>query len=357
MTQTTLSNEIEAQRQSFYEELKPHNLAPLWEVLHGLVTPEPTTPALPAKWAYGPARDYLLRAGDLITAEEAERRVLILENPAMPGQSRITRTLYAGLQLILPGEAAPVHRHTQSALRFVMQGGGAFTAVNGEKAMMQRFDLVLTPSLYWHDHGNQTSEPMIWLDGLDIPLIQALDASFAEGMGSGDGSNVQAEIRPAGDTIARYGSNLRPVADTTAAVTSGPQPMFHYRFEDWRASLAATAAASEPDPHFGVRMEFINPATAGPVMATISAFAQMVPAGLATKPVQSTDGAVYVVCEGGGMARVGDQDFALAQDDIFVVPAWAKLSFEASADLVLFSFSDKAVQEKLNLWREARHQA
>lgn len=355
MTADRLSNEIKAQRESFYEELKPHNLAPLWEVLHGLVTPEPTTPAVPAKWAYAPARDYLLRAGDLITAEEAERRVLILENPAMPGQSRITRTLYAGLQLILPGEAAPVHRHTQSALRFVMQGSGAFTAVNGEKAVMERFDLVLTPSLYWHDHGNQTGEPMIWLDGLDIPLIQSLDASFAEGMGSGDGANVQAEIRPAGDTIARYGSNMRPVANTTAAVTEGPQPLFHYPYQDWRASLEATAAASAPDPHFGVRMEFVNPATAGPVMATISAFAQLVPAAMATRSVQSTDGAVYVVCAGTGKARVGDEEYRLAEEDIFVVPAWASCRFEADDDLVLFSFSDKAVQEKLNLWRETRH--
>lgn len=355
MPSETLSNEIEAQRQSFYEELKPHNLAPLWEVLHGLVTPTPTTPAVPAKWSYGPARDYLLRAGDLISAEEAERRVLILENPAMPGQSRITRTLYAGLQLILPGEAAPVHRHTQSALRFVMQGSGAFTAVNGEKAVMQRFDLVLTPSLYWHDHGNQTDEPMIWLDGLDIPLIQSLDASFAEGMGSGDGSNVQAEVRPAGDTVARYGSNMRPVANTTAAVTEGPQPLFHYPYSEWRASLAKTAAASAPDPHFGVRMEFINPATAGSVMATISAFAQLIPEAMATKPVQSTDGAIYVVCEGAGTAWIDDHEYTLAEDDIFVVPAWSTCRFEASAELVLFSFSDKAVQEKLNLWREARH--
>ena len=355
MTETTLSNDIEAQRQSFYEELKPHNLAPLWEVLHGLVTPEPRTPAVPAKWAYAPARDYLLRAGDLITAEEAERRVLILENPAMPGQSRITRTLYAGLQLILPGEAAPVHRHTQSALRFVMQGSGAFTAVNGEKAMMQRFDLVLTPSLYWHDHGNRTDDPMIWLDGLDIPLIQALDASFAEGMGSGDGSNVQAEIRPAGDTVARYGSNMRPVAGTTADVTGGPQPMFHYPFSEWRQSLSATASATEPDPHFGVRMEFINPATAGPIMATMSAFAQLVPASAKTRPVQSTDGAVYVVCEGSGTAKIGDEELALSESDIFVVPAWAPYSFAADSELILFSFSDKAVQEKLNLWREARH--
>jgi len=355
MTAKTLSNDIEAQRQSFYEELKPHNLAPLWEVLHGLVTPEPRTTAVPAKWSYAPARDYLLRAGDLISAEEAERRVLILENPATLGQSRITRTLYAGLQLILPGEAAPVHRHTQSALRFVMQGSGAFTAVNGEHAVMQRFDLVLTPSLYWHDHGNATGEPMIWLDGLDIPLIQSLDASFAEGMGSKDASSVQAETKPPGDNIARYGRNMRPVANTTADITRGPQPLFHYPYAEWRSNLTATATASEPDPHFGVRMEFTNPATAGPIMATMSAFAQLIPKAYETRPVQSTDGAVYVVCEGTGRAHIGEEEFSLSESDIFVVPAWAKYHFHADDELILFSYSDRSVQEKLNLWREARH--
>src|SRR5437667_12280799 len=124
----------------------------------------------------------LIEAGSLITAKEAERRVLILQNPALREHSppRITHSLFAGLQLILPGEIAPSHRHTQSALRFIIEGEGAYTAVDGERTTMRPGDFVITPSWSWHDHGNETKEPMVWLDGLDIPIVRLLDASFAE---------------------------------------------------------------------------------------------------------------------------------------------------------------------------------
>src|SRR5216684_9084745 len=168
------------EREAFYNELAPRNMAPLWEVLRALITREPATPCVPVLWRYDEVRPYLMRSGALITAKEAERRVLILENPALKGKASITHTLYAGLQLILPGEVAPCHRHAQSALRFVLEGEGAFTAVDGEKAVMRPFDLVLTPSWQWHDHGNTSAQPMIWLDGLDIPTVQLFDASFAE---------------------------------------------------------------------------------------------------------------------------------------------------------------------------------
>jgi len=125
-------------RAEFYQRLRPENLAPLWEVLAALVTPTPRTPAIPAAWSFDRIKPMLMEAGELITAAEAERRVLILENPAMPGQSRTTQTLYAGLQLILPREVAPAHRHTQNALRFIMDGDGAFTALDGERAYMHR---------------------------------------------------------------------------------------------------------------------------------------------------------------------------------------------------------------------------
>src|SRR3989442_16021436 len=122
-----------------------------------------------------------MQSGGLITAEEATRRVLILENPGLKGQTSIPHSLFAGLQLILPGEVAPAHRHSQSALRFVLEGKGAYTAVDGERTAMEPGDFVITPSMTWHDHSNETSEPMFWLDGLHIPMVQFFDASFAEG--------------------------------------------------------------------------------------------------------------------------------------------------------------------------------
>src|SRR6202034_4783343 len=145
-----LSNDATTQLKALYAEMQPRSLYPLWEVLGALVTPQPRSPAQVHRWRYAEARDYLLRAGDLISAAQAERRVLIMENPGLPGSSCATSSLYAGLQLILPGEIAPCHRHAQCALRFVMEGEGAFTAVDGEKAIMRPFDLVLTPGWQWH---------------------------------------------------------------------------------------------------------------------------------------------------------------------------------------------------------------
>ncbi|WP_372622906.1 gentisate 1,2-dioxygenase [Falsiroseomonas sp.] len=346
------SNEAQAMLQGLYAEMAPQHLYPLWEVLHALVTPTPRSSVQPHLWHYDGARAHLLRAGDLISAEQAERRVLILENPGLPGSSAVTTSLYAGLQLILPGEVAPCHRHTQCALRFAMEGDGAFTALDGEKAIMRPFDLVLTPNWQWHDHGNTSGKPMIWLDGLDIPTVRHFAASFAEHLP--DGAMAHHETAPPGDTSARYGRNLRPFGGTAAARRPTALPLFHYPYAEWRDSLAAMARSDAPDPHLGHALEFVNPADGGPVMPTIAAHVRLLPKGFATRPRQATDAAVFVVVEGSGTARVGEQAFALAPRDLLVVPSWESLSIEAESELVLFGYSDAAAQQKLGLWREAR---
>src|ERR1700722_1002175 len=249
-----LSNDAAIQLKALYTEMQPNSLYPLWEVMSALVTPTPRSPAVVHRWIYDDARDYLLRAGDLITAAEAERRVLIMENPGLPGSSSATSSLYAGLQLILPGEIAPCHRHAQCALRFVMEGEGAFTALDGEKAVMRPFDLVLTPGWQWHDHGNTTSQPMIWLDGLDIPTVRLFDASFAEHFPD----SAHPQTVPAGDTALRYGKNMRPMRGTAGDRRPGHQPLFHYPYPEWRESLESLAGNSDPDPHFGHALEFTN---------------------------------------------------------------------------------------------------
>jgi len=341
---------IEAIRAAYYDTLGPRALAPLWTVLKSLVTPEPKTPMIPHRWAYGEVRPLLMRAGELITAEEAERRVLILENPAAPGAAAITRTLYSGLQLILPGEVAPCHRHAQSALRFVIEGKGAYTAVDGERAMMRPFDLVLTPNGRWHDHGNETDEPMVWLDGLDIPLVTALDASFAEHL---PGRAQHPTRLPPGDCVARFGAGLRPTRAGGGARASAA-PLFHYPYARWREALKRVAGSDAPDPHDGVRLEFVNPADGGPVMRTISAYCQFLPAGFETAPARSTDGLVFVGVEGEGLLEVDGAALPIGPRDVAVAPAWTERRVRADSDLVLFSYSDKATQEKLGLWREAR---
>ena len=335
-------------RGAFYERLRPHDLAPLWEVLSALVTPVPTTRAVPARWSYPDMRPLLMEAGDLISAAEAERRVLILENPAMPGQSRITQTLYAGLQLILPGEVAPAHRHSQNALRFIMEGKGAFTALDGERAYMEPNDLILTPAWVWHDHGNETTAPMVWLDGLDIPLIQSLDASFAEHRSD---RGPWPSTRPTGDAGIRWGRNLRPARSVQTDRASNP--LFIYPYADWRETLETLRKGGDLHPHDGYLMEFVNPVTGGSVLTTISAFARLVPSGVETRPLRSSDGSIHVVVEGSGEIVIDHETYPLVCGDIVVVPSWAERQFRADADLVLFSYSDRAAQERLDLWREA----
>ncbi len=183
------------EREAFYRKIDGENLSALWNVMGDLITPEPKSACRPHLWRFDAIRDYMTEAGKLITAKEAERRVLILENPGLRGQSKITTSLFAGVQMVIPGDVAPAHRHSQSALRFVLEGKGAFTAVDGERTAMEPGDFVITPSMTWHDHSNQTSEPMFWLDGLDIPMVQFFDASFAEGVERGPAEDHQARRR------------------------------------------------------------------------------------------------------------------------------------------------------------------
>jgi len=338
------------ERQAFYDRLGPLNLSPLWEKLHNLVTAQPQSPCLPHIWHYRKVRPHLMQAGGLITAMEATRRVLILENPGFPGQATITGSLFAGLQLILPGEVAPAHRHTQSALRFIIEGSGAYTAVDGERTTMQPGDFVITPSWTWHDHGNDSGEPMVWLDGLDIQLVKLLGASFAEGYPD----ETQPVSRPEGDSFARYGHNLLPVDWKPEVKTS---PVFNYPYVRSREALAALAKNGEPDPYHGHKLRYVNPASGESAMPTIGTFLQLLPTGFASRPYRSTDAAVYVCVEGRGETRIGETVLRWEPRDIFVVPGWTAHTHNADSEAVLFSFSDRPVQQMLGLWREARGNA
>lgn len=334
-------------RELFYKRIATRNLKPLWEVLHSLVPPRPQPKCQAVLWKFDELRGPLLEAGDLISAKEATRRVLILENPGFGGESKITNSLYAGVQLLKPGEVAPAHRHTQSALRFVLEGRGAFTAVDGERAYMEPGDLILTPSWTFHDHGGESSEPVMWLDGLDIPIVQLLDAGFCEDLAQ----DQQQVARPAGDAIARYGANLLPVDYKPRSLTS---PVFSYPYARTREALERMSKGSAADACHGFKMRFINPATGGHALPTIATFMQLLPAGFRSEAYRCSDSTVFVGVEGKGRARVGDQVFEWGPRDIFVVPSWVPCSHEADQTAVLFSYSDRVVQEQLGLWRESR---
>jgi gentisate 1,2-dioxygenase len=252
---------------------------------------------------------------------------------------------------VLPGEVAPAHRHSQSALRFVLEGDGAHTAVNGERTAMRYGDFIITPPMAWHDHGNETDTPMFWLDGLDIPIVQFLDASFSEH----HDEDEQPIARPVGDAQARYGSNLLPVDQRPAA---GASPVFNYPYERAREALAQLARGQAWDPCHGLKMRYSNPVTGGYPMATIAAFIQLLPRGFQTARYRSTDATIFVAVEGRGRTRIG-AEFVVewGPRDIFVVPSWKPVVHEASDEAVLFSFSDRPVQEALQLFREDRHSA
>jgi gentisate 1,2-dioxygenase len=337
-------------REQFYERIRGLNMTPLWESLHSLVPPAPHPSCVPALWDYQKIRPYLMQSGELITAEEAVRRVLIFENPGLKGSSAITQSLYAGLQLILPGEVAPSHRHVQSALRFIVDGQGAYTTVNGERTQMHRGDFIITPSWRWHDHGNHgvegMSEPVVWLDGLDIPMVRFFDAGFAEnGIES-----TQPVLVPEGSSFARFGYNMAPVRNVGAMSTS---PIFNYPYERSRHALETLRHTEGMDPWYGHKLRYVNPTNGGSPMPTIATFLQLLPAGFIGKPHRSTDGSVYCVAEGAGNANIGGEMFEFKEQDVFVVPSWSILKLEARDDVVLFSFSDRPMQLAASILRES----
>jgi len=338
------------ERLAFYEKIGREAYTPLWAVFADIITPEPKSACVAHLWHYPQAREWLLEAGQLISAREAERRVLILENPGLRGQSKITTSLYAGLQLVLPGEVAPAHRHSQSALRFVIDGGGAHTSVEGERCNMEFGDFVITPPWAWHDHGNHSDQPMIWLDGLDIPMLSFYDASFAEGLDTEE----QPLTRQDGDSFARYGANMLPVDYRQRGPVS---PIFNYPYSRSRDALEVMRREQDWDACHGLKMRYINPADGQFAMPTIAAFLQLLPRGFRSRPYRSTDASVFVATEGSGRSTIGGQRFDWGPRDIFVVPSWAWVTHETDDEAVLFSFSDRSAQTKLGYWREQRDQA
>jgi gentisate 1,2-dioxygenase len=335
-----------AARQAFYRQIAQASMTPLWEVMAALVPEKPHSPCAPAIWRYDQLRPWLMESGRLISAREAVRRVLILENPGLPASSAITQSLYAGLQLILPGEIAPSHRHTQSALRLIVEGSGAFTAVEGERAFMHPGDFIITPSWTWHDHGNPGGEPVVWLDGLDVPLVRLFECGFSENYPHDE----QPVSRPDGDALLRYGNNLLPIDYQPAHASS---PVFAYPYARTRETLEHLCRAGPAHAAHGYKMQFINPATGGFPMPSIAAFVQLLPAGYSGQGYRCTDGTVFHCIEGNGRAVIEDQTLEFRAKDTFVVPSWRAHRFQADGECVLFSFSDRPIQRALSLWREA----
>jgi gentisate 1,2-dioxygenase len=341
----TYEGSKDPKRAAFYEKISQRDMTPLWEVLKGLVTKEPKTACVPAIWHFDEVKPLVEEAGGLLTAQEAERRVLVLENPAMRGQSKITNSLYAGLQLILPGEIAGAHRHTASAIRLILDGEGAYTQVDGEKTVMKYGDFVLTPNWTAHDHGNESKVPMIWLDVLDIPTVNFFETAFSEHLDNA----VQNTARVDNDSLWRFGSGVLPDGTDTSMLRS---PVINYAYERVRPILDRMKRTGEPDKHHGFRLRYAHPFTGGWSSPTMGAHLSLLPAGFKSEQYRSTDGTIFVCLEGKGTTKIGNETVEWGPRDVFVVPTWAPYSHVVKGETVLFSISDRPAQEALGIWRE-----
>jgi gentisate 1,2-dioxygenase len=336
--------------ESYRQKVAGENLVPLWERLGELLTEEPQIRSVPHIWRYDVLRPLLLESANLISAEQAERRVLILENPGLEGSSAATESLFAGLQLVMPGEIAPSHRHTPAALRFIIEGDGAYTAVDGEKLPMHVGDFIVTPSWRWHDHGHDGSGPFVWLDVLDLPTVRNACAIFFE-----EYPNYRyPESRASGDNVYRFGSNMRPV-DYKPSASS---PLLCFPYEQSRVALEQLKRHAAWDPCHALKMEFVDPTTGSAAIPTISTYIQLLPQGFSSEPYRSTEGTVFCVIEGRGNVTIGRGDarteLSYRPRDIVVVPCWQPHRFVVDDETVLFSASDRAAQMRLGLWRELR---
>jgi gentisate 1,2-dioxygenase len=345
---------LRPEREAYYERIAGYDLSPLWEVNRRLVTPEPVIEAKPHLWDYQAIRASLLESAELITTKEAQRRVLILENPGLDKSHRIVESLFAGLQLIMPGEIAPAHRHSPAALRFIMEGEGAYTAVGGERSYMKPGDFIITPAWAWHDHGHEGDRPVVWMDGLDIPMVAAFGPLFFEI----HPADQAPDSVPPGDSQARWGANMRPVGQSWDKPES---PIFNYPYERSREALEQMHRHADWDPASGLKMQYVNPTTGGSAMPTISTFLQLLPKGFSGETWRTTEGQVFSCTEGSGRVTVENGEETVTMDwkekDIFCVPCWMPHRLEADEDSVLFCFSDRVAQEKLGIWREVRGHA
>lgn len=313
-------------QETYYNSLPSHNVAALWTQLDKMVPPQPNPKASVASWRYKNIQPPLLEAGDIIGAEEAERRVLMLVNPSLEAPYT-TDSIYAGLQLILPGEVAPAHRHVAFALRFIIEGTDGFTAVEGEKITMARGDVILTPSWHWHDHGNEGTKPMIWLDGLDLPLYRYLPVNFAEPYAS-----KRYPSTPALSSKFRF--PWAPVQQTLdgAASAGKDHVLYHYRHADGSA-LSKT---------LGAQAERLSAGATSPAARATTSFVYHIYSGIGHSDITLPDGKTV-------------QRVEWTARDTFAVPAWCSVQHTCTTReeeaAYLFAINDRPMVESLGLFR------
>lgn len=334
-----------------YRDFERAHLTPLWTQREDLMPLEPSPSAVPAVWRWSTLLPLAERAGDLVpVGRGGERRAIALRNPGIHGAPYATPTLWAAIQYLGAGETAPSHRHTQTAFRFVVEGDGVWTNVEGDAVAMRRGDLLLTPSWHFHEHHNASDRPMAWIDGLDIPLVSQLDAGFFE-FGPDQLSTRATPDVSRGELLWGH-PGLRPIGATVGRQS----PLAAYRWEHTDAALTAQLELQDigvpgavAPGHAAVR--YVNPATGGDALRTIRTEFHRLRAGTTTGTTRTVGSLVGQVFEGTGTIVMGSRRERVARGDLFALPSWVPWSIEADTDLDLFRFSDDPVYEALGLDR------
>jgi len=335
--------------EAFYQELAARNAGAFWKRANAIEPWEPETRYRPTLWRYADMRAMCLRALDLVKPEEAGRRVVTLLNDSDAGRENVAVCgwLFSGMQAMRPGEITPAHRHTASAHRFIMEGRGAYTVVDGHHITLGANDYVLTPGGCWHDHGVVAEgEVSIWQDGLDIPLMNSLETNFYAVYDQ----PAQTAAFPVDDLPLSYGGGLRP--EGVPAWEKPYSPVMVYRWEGTRDALWNLAKVSDGSPFDGHMLRYSNPLTGGWSLATMGAHMQMLKPGFRGQAHRHTGNVVYNVARGRGYSIIGGARFDWGTHDIFCVPAWTwheHVNLDPSEEAFLFSFNDFPVMEALGV--------
>ena len=337
---------------ALYRGFESELLVPLWTEIGDLMPAHPRSRALAHRWEWSRLLPMAEEAGRLVpVGRGGERRAIALANPGLGGRPFATPTLWAAIQYLNPGEDAPVHRHTQHAFRFVVEGEGVWTVVNGDPVAMRRGDFLPQAGWAWHAHHNATDQPMAWIDGLDIPFQYAVDATFFE-FGPDAVETLATPERSSSERLWGH-PGLRPL---THLGPTPATPLLAYRWEYTDRALAdqlaleaeGHAATVEPG-HAAVR--YTNPTTGGDVMPTLRTEFHRLAAGTRTAQVREVGSSVFQVFQGSARVEVGESAWSVERGDLFVVPSWQPLTVESEHGVDLFRFSDTPVFEKLGLDR------
>ena len=330
---------------AFYGDLADHDLQPLWE-MRGLLTPTPTVRAVPYRWSAKQLRALGERAGELVPIDRGgDRRVLACVNPGLAGAPYAVSTLWAAVQYLGPHEVAPAHRHTPAALRFILEGSGVWTLVDGDPLSMSAGDLILTPSWNYHEHHNPSEHPMLWMDVLDLPMVAALEAVFFE---DGPSEEVERRTDPESASERAYGNaGLLPRPSERARPRHSP--LLAYRWADTDRALERRLDVTGAN---ATTLTYVDPTRGTDVLPTMRCEITRVRAAATSELLRQTGSRVATVFRGSGRAHIGDSTFDIGPGDILAIPSWTPWQLVADEQLDVFSTCDAPVLEALGLYRE-----